>query len=130
MRQKLLVLGLLLVFCYSGCIAFVERGFRQGKVQRAAELIRKGDKRADVSSKLGEPDSVSAPDASGAYTMTYRSIQGFYIIVFGQFFYNTAYIRCIGDTVDTVSAEETGKDLLVLCGYSSGTPEPSPTHGP
>jgi hypothetical protein len=116
----------LLVQVTSGCIAIIDRGTRNGKItQFANEVIRKGDKMTDVKARLGEPDDTSAPDAAGSQIMTYHSMKGFYIIVFGQFEYCTVRIKLTSGVVDDVFAEESGKDILILTGYSSGTPEPA-----
>ena len=128
MRLRALAVAVVLVVVQltSGCIAIIDRGTRNGKItQFANEVIRKGDKVTDVKARLGEPDETSAPDATGAQIMTYHSMKGIYIVVFGQFEYVTVRIKLVNGIVDDVFAEESGKDLLILTGYSTGTTEPS-----
>jgi hypothetical protein len=116
----------LLVPLTSGCIAIIDRGTRTGKVtQFANEVIRKGDKISDVKARLGEPDETTSPDSAGVQLMTYHSMKGIYIVVFGQFEYTTVRVKLVNGVVDEVFAEESGKDILILTGYSSGTTQPS-----
>ncbi len=125
-RTLAVIVVVLLVQLTSGCIAIIDRGTRNGKItQFANEVIRKGDKVTDVKARLGEPDDTSAPDATGAQIMTYHSMKGIYIVVFGQFEYVTVRIKLVNGVVDDVFAEESGKDILILTGYSTGTTEPS-----
>ena len=126
-KSVVIILLALALELTSGCIAIVERGTRNGKVtQFANEVIRKGDKASDVKTRLGEPDEVSPVDSAGVQLMTYHSMKGMYIVVFGQFEYTTVRVKLVNGVVDEVFAELTGKDLLILTGYSTGTSEPSP----
>jgi hypothetical protein len=121
-------LALLPLTLGSGCIAFVERGTRGGKVTpMASSGVQKGDKRADVINKLGDPDEVTtAPFGDGATAeyMTYRSVDGYYVIVFGRLEYSTLRVTLVNGVVDSVSAYQSGKDTLVLTGYGAGSVEP------
>jgi hypothetical protein len=123
-----LLLGLSLVAFAPGCIAFVERGTRGGKVTPfASSNVQKGDKRADVIAKLGEPDLSAtnpAPDGGAVETMTFNSVDGYYVIVFGKMDYATLKITLVNGVVDSVSAIQSGKDVLILTGYNALSAEP------
>jgi hypothetical protein len=112
----------------SGCIAFVDRGTRGGKVTpMGSSGVQKGDKRSDVVNKLGEPDETTiTPGGEGGTieNMTYRSVDGFYVIVFGKLDYATVKISLLNGVVDSISAFQSGKDVLVLTGYGAGSVEP------
>jgi hypothetical protein len=121
--------ALLLVLSFgSGCIAFVERGTRGGRVTpMASSGVQKGDKRTDVINKLGEPDEVTtSPGADGGAIeyMTYRSVDGYYVLVFGRLVYATLRVTLVNGVVESLSAYESGKDTLILTGYGAGSLEP------
>jgi hypothetical protein len=121
--------ALLLTLSFApGCIAFVERGTRGGRVSPLASSgVQKGDKRADVLNKLGDPDEVTtSPGADGGSIeyMTYRAVDGFYVLLFGKVDYSTVRVTLLNGVVDSVSAYQSGKDTLILTGYSAASIEP------
>jgi hypothetical protein len=123
-----LLLGLSLVAFTPGCIAFIERGTRGGKVSAfASSNVQKGDKRSDVIAKLGEPDESAtspAPDGGAVENMTYKSAEGFYVIVYGKMEFSTLKVTLVNGVVDAVNAHEAGKDVFVLTGYNAFSVEP------
>jgi hypothetical protein len=56
--------------------------------------------------------------------MTYRSVDGFYVLVFGKLDYATVRITLLNGVVDSVSAYQSGRDTLILTGYGAGSLEP------
>lgn len=124
-----LLLALTFLSLDTGCIAFVERGTRGGKISPLASSgVQKGDKRQDVINKIGEPDEVSMstnPDGSGTFeNWTYRAVEGYYVLVFGRMDYSTIRVTLSNGVVDSVSAYPSGRDTLVLTGYHAGSVEP------
>ena len=112
----------------SGCIAFVDRGTRGGKISALPSSgVQKGDKRQDVINKLGDPDEISsapAPDGGMIENMTYKACDGFYVLVFGRFEFSTVRVTLVNGVVDSVSAYQSGKDTLILTGYNAASLEP------
>jgi hypothetical protein len=124
-----LLLALSLIAFAPGCIAFIERGTRGGKISPlASSNVQRGDKRSDVITKIGEPDETTVtpnPDGSGTIeNMTYRAVDGYYVIVFGKVDYTTLRVALVNGVVENVSAYASGRDTLVLTGYNAMSVEP------
>lgn len=127
MRAKLLIaLSFVGALSLDGCISFVDRGTRGGKITPllALNVVRQGDKREDVIKTLGEPDEVGQT-AAGSERLTYRSCQGGYYCVFGQFDYYELQIQIENGAVVKLNGQQTAHDTHILTGFYPGIREPS-----